>query len=212
MNTAELLEKYKPLLKRHWPPLLLGLLGLIFLGYGLIGLLTGSGKSQDVGLQQSKDLNLDSQVSPAASGTDIIIDIEGAVLKPGVYSLNQDARLKEALIAAGGLSREADRIWIAKNLNLAMKLTDGTKVYIPSAGESASLGRGTETSGDLLSRGLININSASAAELDKLPGVGPATARKIIDGRPYSSIDELIGKKIMSQKAFDKIKDRISVF
>jgi competence protein ComEA len=60
--------------------------------------------------------------------------------------------------------------------------------------------------------GVININSATESELDKLSGVGPVTAQKIIDGRPYSNLSDLVAKKILTQKAFDKIKDQISVF
>lgn len=112
------------------------------------------------------------------------------------------------MIAAGGLSARADREWVAKNLNLAMKLTDGAKVYVPAFGENA----GAPGSSEALVSGTININTGSASELDGLPGVGPVTAQKIIDNRPYSSVQDLLSKKAVNQKVFDNIKDKISVF
>ena len=112
------------------------------------------------------------------------------------------------MVASGGLTELADRNWIAKNLNLALKVTDSQKIYIPKVGDTASqtfLG----TSDQIGSTDLININSASEAQLDKLPGIGPVTAAKIINNRPYSTIDQLLEKKAVSQKVFDQIKEKI---
>jgi competence protein ComEA len=141
-----------------------------------------------------------------------MVDIEGAVVKPGVYSLPLGSRLKDGLIMAGGLSASADREKIAKSMNLAARLTDGAKVYFPKQGEISSTVNtqsGVVSSSDVST--LININEASEGQLDTLYGVGPATAQKIIGGRPYSDIQELLTKKIVSRSVFDKIKDRISI-
>ncbi|KKS80202.1 MAG: ComEA protein [Candidatus Beckwithbacteria bacterium GW2011_GWA2_43_10] len=140
----------------------------------------------------------------------LMADVGGAVMKPGVYELKGGARVNQALIAAGGLREEADREWVEKNLNLAAKVTDGQKIYIPSNKETIkdvpSLSKGTSLSEK------ININTASITELDTLYGVGPATAQKIIDSRPYGSVEELVTKKVVSNKVYEAIKNQITVF
>lgn len=208
MDIREIVSKYSPLLKRHWFPLGLGALGLIFFAYGLIGLFQ-SGKTGP------EDIVFESN-SPSGQNLEaktIFVDVEGAVVKPGVYKLPLESRIQDGLIAAGGLSAQADRSYIAKNLNLAVRLVDGTKVYIPflgEAGNSASV-IGVSSEGVVLSA-LININTCSQAQLEALPGIGPVIAGKIIAGRPYGLIDELLNKKIVGSKIFDQIKDKITAY
>ncbi|HYM65593.1 MAG TPA: helix-hairpin-helix domain-containing protein, partial [Candidatus Sulfotelmatobacter sp.] len=117
-------------------------------------------------------------------------------------------------ISAQGLSEDADRDYISKNINLAQKLSDGAKIYIPKIGEVVSLNQNSESNvlGVQAQTSLININSATSESLDSLPGVGPVTAQKIINSRPYATIDELLSKKIVSNSVFTKIKDKITVF
>jgi len=113
---------------------------------------------------------------------EIWVNVSGAVINPGVYKLDNQARINDALVAAGGLEAQADRLWVDKNLNLAAKITDGTKLYIPYEGEELVEAEA----------GKININQASVSELDRLWGVGEATAKKIIDARPYGAIEAYI--------------------
>ena len=136
------------------------------------------------------------------------------MVKPGVYSLNQDARIQNVLVSALGFAENADRSWVEKNLNLAGKLSDGGKIYIPRIGESqaaAAAVQGVSTSNLVGVSALININSASLSELDSLPGVGPVTAQKIVNNRPYATVDELLSKKSVSSKVFSQVKDRVSI-
>jgi competence protein ComEA len=165
--------------------------------------------------------------SPAVAGAvgdkgEIVVDVSGAVISPGVYRLPTGGRVGEALTAAGGLSAGADRDWVAKNINLAGKLVDGTKIYVPNRQESGSGKAGLpaaeagsagkiNTASNLVSSS-ININTATSAELDTLPGIGPATATKIISNRPYQSVSELVEKKVVSQRVYDQIKDKVSVY
>lgn len=130
------------------------------------------------------------------------IDISGAVEKPGLYEMPNDSRVNDVLISAGGLAANADRMYVSKSINLAQRLTDGMKIFIPTQEESQNNNLGN----------LININSATAQELDALPGVGPATATKIITSRPYQSISDLIDRKVVSQSVYDKIKDAVAVY
>ena len=145
-----------------------------------------------------------------SSASKILVDVAGAVNKPGTYTLTTDARYKDAIKLAGGISPEADEEWIEKNLNQASRVSDGMKIYIPRVGEQAS-STSTSTVAGASQTGLINVNLASSSELDALPGIGPVTAQKIIDNRPYSQISDLVSKKAVTQSVFDKIKDKISI-
>ena len=144
------------------------------------------------------------------SNSKISVDVEGSVLKPGVYSLPEGSRLQDALVASGGFNSNADRVYVSKKINLAQKLTDGMKIYIPAVGETVSAGSGGVQPLSVNSSTLVGINSASQSELEALPKIGPVTAQKIISGRPYADISDLVSKKIIGQKTLDAIKDLIS--
>lgn len=207
MDVSELISKYLPLAKKHWLPLILGILGLIFFAYGLIGLFGTNKTPENIVFEAS------SSVKQPAEVKTILVDIEGAVQKPGVYKLPQESRIQDGLVAAGGLSAKADRAYVAKNFNQAIKLADGAKIYVPSLEEAVADVSVLSTSSEGTAVGaLININTASESELDSLPGVGPVTAQKIIGARPYGAVDELLSKKIVGAKVFDQIKDKIAVY
>jgi len=209
-STGELFSKLQVFAKNNLIILVLGVLGLSLLFVGLIQLL--GQKPPEVNFSAAQDLK--TTQSTASTSPKIAVDIEGAVQKPGVFRLPPDARVQDALIAAGGISAQADRNFIEKSLNLAQKLTDGAKIYIPRQGEVATstkltTGLSVDTSQSV--RGQININSATLVQLDTLPGVGQVIGQKIIDNRPYSDISQLVSKKIVSQKTFDKLKDSIGI-
>lgn len=208
MNAQDLFSKYISLTKKHWLPLSLGALGLILFAYGLIGLFAANqSSSEDIVFEANSSVEQDSEAKT------ILVDIEGAVVKPGVYKLPQESRIQDGLITAGGLSVQADREYIAKNFNLATKLIDGAKVYIPKIGEAVNgMSVLNAASEGVVVVTLININTASESQLDTLSGIGPVTAQKITVGRPYGSINELLDKKIVGSKVFDQIKDKITVY
>ncbi|MCH8821690.1 helix-hairpin-helix domain-containing protein [Patescibacteria group bacterium] len=143
----------------------------------------------------------------------IKVDIAGSVKKPDVYQLADGSRIEDAIDAAGGLSAKADKDWISKNLNLAQVIGDGTKIYIPRVDEfmvsSNTSGSSLGSTTNIL--GKVNINSASSSDLDTLPRIGPVTAQKIIDGRPYSSVEDLINNKVLGPKTYEGLKDLVSV-
>ena len=136
----------------------------------------------------------------------IYIDISGAIAIPGVYKMDSQARVEDVLNQAGGLTADADAKYIETSLNRAAKLTDGQKIYVPRKGEEKVQSTGYKA------QGKININAGSQAELEALPGIGPATAVKIIAGRGYSRIEDLLTRKIVTAKVFTAIKDSISVW
>lgn len=202
MDFEELIEEYGPFVRSNILPIGLGVLGLILLSTGII--VSFSSKPQEEIVFQP------AEKSQTLSKAKILVDVSGGVIKPGVYSLEEGARIKDVLILALGLSSEADRDWVSKNLNLAQKVFDGSKIYIPIVGETAV--QGTTSTGVVSTSGLININSASISELDSLPEIGSSRAQKIIDNRPYSKIEDLTTKKVVTSKVFEKIKDKISVY
>lgn len=199
--------------KEHVMALMFGIIGLLCLCYGFISL-SHPQQTSDSQFQNLQTPSIPVKISSVSK--QITIDIEGAVQKPGVYKVPSDARIQDALIAAGGLSKDADRQQVAQNLDLAAPLTDGTKLYIPAIGEQMMTSGDTSnsSSGSVqgASTGTVNINQASESELDALPGVGPVTAQKIINNRPYQSVQELLDKKVVGQSVFSKIKDQVSVY
>ncbi len=207
MNFHDLKTRVIFIVKNYYP-LIIGGIGMILIVYGLI-LSVGRSQPQDsLEFESAKD----SVSSSSDKEKEIVVDVEGAVVKPGVYKLNSEARIQDLLIAASGLEAQADRHFVAKRINLAAKLSDGAKIYIPFIGESGeSKTLGIQEEG-LSGQGQVNINTASRKELDSLPGIGEVTAEKIINLRPYSALSELWEKKAVSLSVFEKIKDKITVY
>ena len=182
--------------------LILGLfsIGLILISVGLIQIF-GSSATQ-IKFEKGQDVSFDG--AQDKESLKIKVDVEGEVIKPGVYELLKDSRIQDALISAGGLTPDANR----NAINLAAKIADGQKIYVPAVGEAMPAGSGF-AGGD--SGGLVSVNTAVEAQLDTLPGIGPVTAQKIIDGRPYGSIEELLGRKVVGKATFEKIRELITL-
>ena len=147
------------------------------------------------------------------SNVKVAIDVGGEVINPGVYSLDKESRINDALAAAGGLSAKADRDWVEKNLNKAEKLADGQKIYIPKVGEEIKTNQvlGSNTT----ETKIVRINSATAEQLDTLIGIGPAMAQRIIDYRTknggFKNIEELKLVSGIGDKLFEKIKNEVAL-
>ncbi len=199
LSDQKTIEDLDSFLQKFKIPLIFGLFGLLFLGLGFL--------TFKFFLNQEEPIKIISQEERQSEKT-MMIDLEGAVEKPGVYELQAGSRINDLLVKAGGLSAKADREWVAKNLNLAQKLTDGAKIYIPTKQEINN-GKSKVLAG---AEDKTNLNTASAAELDKLWGIGPATAQKIIESRPYQKIEDLINKKIVKSNVWEAIKDQITVY
>lgn len=152
---------------------------------------------------------IENQSPTASSSATIIVHIAGGVVSPGMYEFPLGTRVGEAIEKAGGLSDEADNTLVNKALNYAQVLTDGAKIYIPLTADKTNTIEGDSFS--ILSIANIHINSSSKEELMSLSGIGEVRAQKIIDNRPFSSIDELVDQKIIPLSIFEDIKDQISL-
>lgn len=183
-------------LKEYGILVVVGLVGVGVLVYGLWGQLVPQKPVVEI-------------VKGGEKTSEIVVDVAGAVEKPAVYRLPSGSRIGDALVSAGGLSGGADREWVARTLNLASEMKDGQKIYIPKESEnseSQNVGISDNRSG------MININTASASELDTLEGIGEARSAAIIANRPYGSPEEIVSKAKVPQSVYEKIKDRLTVY
>lgn len=160
-----------------------------------------------------------SNVVVPASSAEVVVHVAGAVKSPKVVRLPPGSRIEDAIKAAGGAKPDAD---LEKSVNLAEKLVDGEKIYIHGkADKDLPVVEGTQTSTPPSASSVtpktaastsreVHLNTATLADLDTLPGVGPATAQKILDYRQdhggFSSVEEIMAVKGIGQKKFDAMK------
>ena len=160
---------------------------------------TGAGASAEPGAEQ-----------PVG---EIVVEVEGAVVRPGLVRLAAGARVADALAAAGGYGPRVDADRARAELNLAARLEDGARILVPSRDEPAPSTPSEAGSGPV-EPGLVDLNRATASELETLPGIGPVTAGKIIAAReeqPFATVDDLRTRKIVGAATFEKIRDLIAV-
>lgn len=159
--------------------------------------------------------------APVAVASVLVVDVGGAVVGPGVYRLPDGSRVGDAIAAAGGYGPRVDARRATLELNLASLLTDGQHLIVPSrddppvdgGGGSGGGGSGVGAGAGGVA-GLIDLNRATAGELDTLPGVGPVTAAKIIAAReasPFRAVQDLLDRKLVGQKTFDGLRDLVIV-
>jgi len=134
----------------------------------------------------------------------IVVDVEGAVARPGVVRLASGARVADALAAAGGTTPDAD----PAALNKAATLRDGSRVYVPRYGETPPAGSvGSE------SERKVDINHATPAELESLPGIGPSTAVRIVRARElkaFAKVEELQTRGLVTARVLSDIRDLVT--
>jgi competence protein ComEA len=190
-------------------PLLLGI-GLIVL-LGAVAVAIATGAVGGLGVPDAGGLVV--EASDGAAGAEVIVDIGGAVLTPGVYHLPAGARVGDAIAAAGGFGPRVDAGRAAADLNLAALVEDGAHIVVPSRDDAAAASR-APGGGDGGSGGLVDLNLATQAELEALPGIGPVTALKILDARDearFTSVDELRARKLVGEKTFEALRDLVTV-
>lgn len=151
----------------------------------------------------------------------VIVHIVGEVNSPGVYRLEKEDRVNDALVAAGGPTQSAD----VSLVNLAQPVADGMKIRIPAQGEKpedlvqaeqSAQGAGAVSAGDAKgAAGPVNINSASPAQLESVPGIGPKTAQAIVEERtkngPFKRVEDICRVSGIGPKKFEQMKGSIRV-
>lgn len=155
-----------------------------------------------------------SEPGPVSGTPDLVVEVAGAVLRPGVYHLPAGARIGDAIQAAGGFGATVDVIAADRSLNLAAPVADGTEIRVPARGESPGAASAPPAEGAGAISGLVDLNHATAEALDALPGIGPATAAKIIaarDEKPFASLDELVARKVVSASTLAKLRSQATV-
>src|ERR671934_422270 len=142
----------------------------------------------------------------------VVVDVVGAVRKPGLYRLEQGSRIADAVARAGGATRKAD----IATINLAAPLADGEQVVVPKRGAPGAAvgGTGGVSATPGVPAGPVHLNTATLEQLDSLPGVGPVTAQKILDYREehgaFSSVDELDAVPGIGPARMDTLRDLVA--
>ncbi|MGT2801718.1 ComEA family DNA-binding protein [Streptococcus henryi] len=219
------LEKYRKWISGH--QLLTGLLGSLLVMATAFVVWTQVLSPQEEQVAEAPLLSLVEEVSNdkveesaeerPESSTEIMVDIKGAVKKEGVYSLAVGSRVTDVIRLAGGFTAEADK----KSVNLAQKLTDEEVIYVATVDEDLSLiettanrgeNPGTSKAGD---DGKVNLNTASAAELQAISGIGEKRAQDIIAYREaeggFTSVDELINVSGIGAKTLERLKTEVCI-
>lgn len=154
--------------------------------------------------------------STEAAATELYVHVAGAVARPGLYKVRAGSRVADVLDAAGGPTADGD----VHQLNLATKVGDGERVYVPRAGEvvapGASPGGSTDRAGSAsAATGPLDLNTATQAQLEELPGVGPSTAKAILQHREkngrFRAVEELLDVRGIGPAKFAEIEPLVKV-
>lgn len=207
-----IIKTFRPILKKYRSEFVLIIAAVLITIISFLIYFSGTNNAVDEQvITTNKITNLNKKV---------FIDVGGCVMVPGVYEATFGARLNDLINMAKGLSDNCDREFFNRNFNLAKVVGDQEKIYVPSSWETGSgiffekqrpleylepvddFSSQETSSGD----GLIDINLATLEEIETLPGVGKVIGQKIIDNRPYSSIEDLLTNKIVNQGVYEKIK------
>ncbi len=167
----------------------------------VVGIVRTSATSDAVGEQVAV-----SAAAPAPAS--VYVHVFGAVVRPGLYRLDDGARVVDVIASAGGLAPDADE----SAVNLARRVSDGEQLRVPVVGEALATGGAAP---GVASDGRVNLNTADVSALDTLPRVGPAIAERIIqwreDNGPFTSVDDLLSVPGIGDKMLASLRDLVTV-
>lgn len=179
--------------------------GWLVVGLTAVPLLIGIGVLLDRQLQGPQPLEI--RLEPTPASTEVQVYVAGAVQRPGVYYLTDSDRWIDALEAAGGPTADAD----VEAVNLALRLHDEDQVLVPRLGEEPHSVLAAATTGEQR----IDVNTASAALLDSLPGIGEVRSQRIVESRdrdgPFSRPEELVERGLIPQSVLEQIRELITI-
>lgn len=202
---------------RRWPLLLLCLCTALLSGCrrqpALADLVAGGQAATELGISGAEAGGATDK--PASPPVEIFVHISGAVAVPGVYRLAEGARGCDGLAAAGGAARDA----CLAEVNLAAKLSDGQQLHIPSKAEVAAGSAGGGMTGGKAAAtkqsGPLDVNRATAAQLESLPGIGPVLAARVVAYRiangPFAKVDDLIGVQGIGERTLAALRPLLTV-
>jgi competence protein ComEA len=153
-----------------------------------------------------------SMSASAAPPQEMLVDVQGAVRRPGLVRLAAGSRVADAIAAAGGYSGKADLLAAASSINLAAALADGAQVFVPIQGVATA--PGPSLPGAPAGGGLVNLNTAGPEALEALPGIGPVTVQKIVAARaerPFTTLEELLERDVMNSGQLEDIRDLVTL-
>lgn len=169
----------------------------------------GGGTSTYADYSSTDESEPESNFSVEGSGGDVVVDVTGAVAKPGVYRLPEGSRVEEAVQRAGGATGKAE----LDSLNLAARLADGQQVVVPERVPGAPPGAPSAPAAGGEEDGPISLSTATAAELDTIDGIGPVTAEDIIKFREerggLSSVDQLDQISGIGPATMEALRERL---
>jgi competence protein ComEA len=191
-----------------------GLAALALLAAGWLAFAASPGVGGASATPDARLSPLASKAAAAASapGGDLLVDVQGAVAHPGLVRLPPNARVADAIRAAGGYTDQTDLLAASTAINLAAQLSDGAQVFVPitgvASGGPATGGPGTGAGG------LVNLNTAGPEELEGLPNIGPVTVQKIVAARqerPFATLEELVEREVMNRGQLEDIRDLVTL-
>lgn len=205
--------------EKYLGSLVILILSIIFLIIGYNISKPNSQENNSEAMFVENEVKKESSFKMQCSDGNIIVDIKGAVKKPGVYTLNKNSRIKDLIEKAGGLSKEAD----VNRIHMSKKLKDEDYIYVCKIGEEDkkiinSTTNNVENHNNTTSESnneKVNLNTATLEQLKTIPGIGEVTAKKIIEFREkngkFSSVEDLMKIDRIGEKTFNKLRDKVDI-